>query len=153
MTETRWLDPAEQLAWRSYLDATRLLLRALDQQLSADAGISFTDYELLVVLSESPHRRLRMSELADAATTTRSGVTRAIDRLVKAGWVERVEVDDDKRGKSAELTPAGIDKLALASPGHVAEVRRRMFDVLSPEDVAVFGHAYRAMRDRMLTNP
>ena len=55
--------------------------------------------------------------LADAVTTTRSGVTRAIGRLVEAGWVCRVECEDDKRGMLAELTDAGAAKLAAASPG------------------------------------
>ncbi|MGA9871526.1 MAG: MarR family transcriptional regulator [Rhodococcus sp. (in: high G+C Gram-positive bacteria)] len=147
--EPRWLEPDEQQAWRAYLDATRLLLRTLDDQLTRDAGISFTDFELLVVLSEAPERRLRMSELADAVTTTRSGVTRAISRLVAAGWVVRVKYDEDKRGMSAELTDAGATKLASASPGHVNAVRENMFDQLSRHDVKVIGEGYRRMRDYM----
>ena len=152
MKTTRWLSAQEQQTWRAYLDATRLLLQALDRQLNRDAGISFTDFELLVVLSEAPERRLRMSELAEAVTTTRSGVTRAISRLVDAGWVRRVECKHDKRGMMAELTDAGADKLAAASPGHVAEVRRNMFDLLSPRDVAILGHDYSEMRTHMLEN-
>ncbi|MGU3431912.1 MarR family winged helix-turn-helix transcriptional regulator [Actinomycetes bacterium M1A6_2h] len=149
MTDTRWLDHDEQEAWRAYLDATRLLLHTLDRQLARDAGISFTDFELLVVLSESPGCRLRMSELADAVTTTRSGVTRAITRLVDAGWVVRVECEDDKRGTLAELTGAGRDKLSSASPGHVAAVRQNMFDLMEPSDVAALRHTYSAMRTHM----
>ncbi|MDI9917742.1 MarR family transcriptional regulator [Rhodococcus sp. IEGM 1379] len=150
MEATRWLSDDEQHTWRAYLDATRLLLQNLDRQLVRDAGISFTDFELLVVLSEAPDRRCRMGELADAVTTTRSGVTRAISRLVEFGWVRRVECEDDKRGMLAELTDAGAAKLAAASPGHVGEVRKNMFDLLSPRDVAVFGRAYQEMRTHML---
>ncbi|OZE95969.1 MULTISPECIES: MarR family winged helix-turn-helix transcriptional regulator [Nocardiaceae] len=149
MTSTRWLDNSEQHTWRAYLDATRLLVRALDGQLTRDSGISFADYELLVVLSEAPDGRLRMSELADAVTTTRSGVTRATTRLVDAGWVKRVKCDDDKRGMSAELTDAGLAKLADASPGHVAAVRELMFDRLTPEDVASLGQAFDRMRSHI----
>jgi len=150
---TRWLSAEEQNTWRAYLDATRLLLQALDRQLTRDAGISFTDFELLVVLSEAPQRQLRMRELADAVTTTRSGVTRAISRLVDTGWVRRVECEDDKRGTLAELTDAGAEKLAAASPGHVAEVRRTMFDLLSPRDVGILGHDFSEMRAHLLENP
>ncbi|ABG95699.1 probable transcriptional regulator, MarR family protein [Rhodococcus jostii RHA1] len=150
---TRWLSADEQNTWRAYLDATRLLLQALDRQLTRDAGISFTDFELLVVLSEAPQRQLRMRELADAVTTTRSGVTRAISRLVDTGWVRRVECEDDKRGTLAELTDAGAEKLAAASPGHVAEVRRNMFDLLSPRDVGILGHDFSEMRTHLLENP
>ncbi|OZF00634.1 MarR family transcriptional regulator [Rhodococcus sp. 15-1154-1] len=149
MTSTRWLDNSEQHTWRAYLDATRLLVRALDGQLTRDSGISFADYELLVVLSEAPGGRLRMSELADAVTTTRSGVTRATTRLVDAGWVHRVKCDDDKRGMSAELTDAGMAKLADASPGHVAAVRELMFDRLTTEDVASLGQAFDRMRSHI----
>ncbi|MFD6065270.1 DNA-binding MarR family transcriptional regulator [Rhodococcus wratislaviensis] len=153
MEPTRWLSAEEQNTWRAYLDATRLLLQALDRQLTRDAGISFTDFELLVVLSEAPQRQLRMRELADAVTTTRSGVTRAISRLVDTGWVRRVECEDDKRGTLAELTDAGAEKLAAASPGHVAEVRRTMFDLLSPRDVGILGHDFNEMRAHLLENP
>lgn len=150
MDTVRWLSDEEQRAWRAYLDSTRLLFQALDRQLIRDAGISFTDYELLVVLSEAPRRQLRMRDLADAMTTTRSGVTRAINRLVEAGWVRRVECEEDKRGTLAELTDEGAAKLAGASPGHVAAVRANMFDLLSPRDVTLFGNAYSEMRTHML---
>ncbi|MBY6684501.1 MarR family transcriptional regulator [Rhodococcus sp. BP-149] len=143
---TQWLTEDEQRAWRSYLDATRLLMQTLDRQLTRDSGISFTDFELLVVLSEAPGRQMRMRDLADAVTTTRSGVTRAITRLVDAGWVVRVECEDDRRGMLAELTDAGMDKLAASSPGHVGAVRASMFDVLTDDDVATFTRAYSDMR-------
>mgnify|MGYP005994562561 FL=1 len=147
MDSPRWLSQEEQLAWRAYLDATRLLLRDLDNQLTRDSGISFTDFELLVVLSEAPDRRRRMSELADAVTTTRSGVTRAISRLVDCGWVRRVKCDDDKRGMSAELTEAGLNTLAAASPGHVEAVRKNMFDLVAPDDLAALTRTFSAMRN------
>lgn len=92
MESVRWLTDSEQSAWRAYLDSTRLLQRVLDQQLMRDSDISFTDFELLVALSEAPGRQLRMSELADAVMATRSGVTRAVNRLVGAGWVRRSSV-------------------------------------------------------------
>ncbi|WP_032402789.1 MarR family winged helix-turn-helix transcriptional regulator [Rhodococcoides fascians] len=147
MDSPRWLDTDEQRAWRAYLDATRLLLRDLDNQLTRDSGISFTDFELLVVLSEAPDRRRRMSELADAVTTTRSGVTRAISRLVDNGWVIRVKCDDDKRGMSAELTEAGMNTLTAASPGHVETVRENMFDLVDPDDLAALTRTFTAMRN------
>ena len=147
MESPRWLGADEQQAWRAYLDATRLLLRDLDNQLTRDSGISFTDFELLVVLSEAPDRRRRMSELADAVTTTRSGVTRAISRLVDNGWVVRVKCDDDKRGMSAELTEAGMNTLTAASPGHVASVRENMFDLVDPKDLAALTRTFTAMRN------
>lgn len=153
MTEVRWLDDAEQLMWRGYLESARLLFRSLDRQLARDAGISLTDYEILVVLSEAPARRLRMHEIADAMSTTRGGVTRAVNRLIDTGWVRRVACPDDRRGALAELTDAGAAKLAAAAPGHIAAVRQQMFDLLSPADVARLGRLYAAMATRLRDNP
>ncbi|GAA2389211.1 MarR family transcriptional regulator [Catellatospora methionotrophica] len=150
MAQTRWLDDDEQETWRAYLEATRLLIQALDRQLETDAGVSFTDYELLVHLSEAPGHRLRMRDLADASFTSRSGVTRAVTRLEDAGWVRRVECDDDRRGMHAELTAAGAAKLAEAAPGHVGAVREHMFDHLSAEDRAHVRDAYTRMRAHLL---
>jgi DNA-binding MarR family transcriptional regulator len=139
--------------WRGYLDSTRLLLRALDRQLEADAGISFADFEVLVLLSEAPQQRLRMSELAEAAVTSRSGVTRAVTRLAEAGWLQRVVCEEDKRGSYAELTAAGMAKLRSAAPGHVSAVRRKLFDLLSPRDVDLFAHAYEQILANFLEAP
>lgn len=146
MGDTRWLDDGEQETWRAYLEGTRLLIQALDRQLETDSGVSFTDYELLVHLSEAPGRRMRMRDLADASFTSRSGVTRAVTRLEDAGWVRRVECDDDRRGMHAELTEAGAAKLAEAAPGHVTAVREHMFDHLSTEEQAAIRDGYARMR-------
>ncbi|GAA1457814.1 MarR family transcriptional regulator [Williamsia maris] len=150
MEQVQWLSADEQRTWRAYLNATRLLLQRLDQQLARDADISLTDYELLVQLSEAPDHQMRMRPLADAVTATKSGVTRAINRLVEAGWVRRVPCPDDRRGALAELTEAGAAKLAAASPGHVAAVRSNVFDVLSPRDVDRIGSAYLEMHAHMV---
>jgi len=153
MSAGRWLSEPEQAMWRGYLDSTRLLLRALDRQLSADAGVSLSDFELLALLSEAPQRRLRMSELADRVATTRSGITRAVARLVDLGWVRRAECEEDKRGSYAELTDAGLQKVRTAAPGHVAAVRANLFDLLSPRDVELFSHAYGQIRDHLIEHP
>ncbi|BBY33887.1 MarR family transcriptional regulator [Mycolicibacter minnesotensis] len=149
--ETRWLSEEEQRMWRGYLDSTRLLLRSLDRQLTADAGISLADFEILALLSEAPAHRLRMNELADMTVTTRSGVTRAVKRLTDAGWVQQVKCEEDKRGLFAELTGSGADKLRAAAPGHVHAVRAGLFDSLSPREVELYTHSYARIRDNLLS--
>ncbi|WP_046317895.1 MarR family transcriptional regulator [Mycobacterium sp. UM_Kg1] len=151
--DTRWLSQKEQHMWRGYLDSTRLLLRSLDRQLTADSGLSLSDFEILALLSEAPERRLRMNELADITVTTRSGVTRAVKRLTDAGWVRQVRCEEDKRGQYAELTDSGLDKLRTAAPGHVAAVRAGLFDSLSPREVELFSHSYARIRDNLLEHP
>ncbi|MEZ0382791.1 MULTISPECIES: MarR family winged helix-turn-helix transcriptional regulator [Mycobacteriaceae] len=151
--DTQWLSPEEHRMWRGYLDSTRLLLRALDRQLATDAGLNLSDFEILALLSEAPQQRMRMNELADITVATRSGVSRAVRRLIDAGWVRQVECDEDKRGLYAELTEAGAAKLRAAAPGHVAAVRSHLFDLLSPRDVEQFAHSYAQIRDNLLANP
>ncbi|MBS9532450.1 MarR family transcriptional regulator [Mycobacterium sp. M1] len=150
MAEVRWLDDGEARMWRGYLDSTRLLMRALDRQLENDAQMSLSDFEALVQLSEAPGRRLRMSQLADAMTATRSGVTRTVNRLAAEGWLVRADCDEDGRGSYAELTEAGMDRLRAVAPGHVAAVRRHLFDLISVRDVGLFAHAYEQIRDNLL---
>lgn len=150
MAATIWLTDHEQAAWRAYLDSVRLLIQALDRQLHEEAGMSLTDYELLVHLSEAPDRRLRMSEAAACTLSTRSGATRAVTRLEQRGWVRRVECGDDKRGTFAELTDEGMAQLAEAAPGHVATVRRHMFDLLDAEQVEQVRSVGARMRDHLL---
>jgi DNA-binding MarR family transcriptional regulator len=148
-----WLNSAEQRAWRAYLDGTRLLFHALDRQLERDADLSLSDYELLVRLSEAPGQQLRMRELTHATLSTRSGVTRAVTRLENAGWVRRVDCEDDRRGTLAELTPSGARKLAAAAPGHVAAVRAHMLDRLSPRQLATVRAVGEQLQDGLQDAP
>jgi len=132
---SRWLTSQEQRAWRAYLAATRLLNARLDRELVRDAQLPHAYYELLVRLSEAPGRRLRMSQLADAADSSRSRLSHAVARLEEAGWVVREVCPTDRRGAVAQLTDAGFAALAAAAPGHADAVRTYVFDLLSPEQV------------------
>ncbi|MFM8328815.1 MAG: MarR family transcriptional regulator, partial [Actinomycetales bacterium] len=62
-SETKWLNPREMKAWRSYIIASRRLLDALEMDLEGQ-DLSMADYEVMAQLSEAPGRRMRMSELA-----------------------------------------------------------------------------------------
>ncbi len=145
---TRWLDQREQQTWRAFLAASRLLFDQLDRELQRDADMPHAYYEILVRLSEAPDRTLRMSDLADLTGSSRSRLSHAVTRLEERGWVRRVGCPTDRRGTFAELTEAGFDALDSAAPGHVAGVRKHLFDQLSHEQVdqlrqiaeAVTGH-------------
>jgi len=132
---TRWLDAREQAAWRSYLAATRLLAGAVDRDLQAQAHMPHAYYEILVRLSEAPDRKLRMSDLAEAADSSRSRLSHAVSRLEEAGWIRRESCPSDRRGALAVLTPDGFAALEAAAPGHVESVRSHLFDALSTEQV------------------
>ena len=133
--EPEWLNPDQQRAWRNYIEATTLLLDALDRQLQRDAGMPHGYYEILVRLSERPERTMRMSELAEATRSSRSRLSHAVSRLEERGWIVRRDCETDRRGQLAGLTPAGLAALERAAPGHVAEVRKHVIDRLSPDQV------------------
>jgi DNA-binding MarR family transcriptional regulator len=128
----RWLDDDEQVTWRTFLSTMQLLLDRFDRQLQQDSGIVLTYYEMLVRLSESPDRALRMSELAESSLSSRSRVSHAVARMEERGWVRREACPTDGRGYLAVLTEEGFAALAEAAPAHVETVRRTIFDRLSP---------------------
>lgn len=130
---TRWLDEEEQQTWRAFLSTTQLLFDQLDRELQRDAKIPHAYYEILVRLSESEGRTLRMSQLADSTLSSRSRLSHAVSRLEEAGWVERQSCPTDRRGQLAVLTDKGFAALEAAAPGHVEGVRSHVFDPLSQE--------------------
>ena len=138
--EPRWLDADEQKAWRAWLYSTQLLTERLNAELQHDTGIPHAYYEILVQLSETPDRMMRMSELADRCLSSRSRLSHAVSRLEERGWIRRQVCEEDGRGQLAVLTDEGFAALEAAAPVHVESVRQHLFDQLSPEQVA-------AMRD------
>jgi DNA-binding MarR family transcriptional regulator len=135
MDGTRWLDEREQRAWRGYLAMTRLLTAQLDRELLRDSGLPHAYYEILVCLSESPGRSLRMSDLATLTESSRSRLSHAVSRLGEAGWVRREDCETDRRGAFATLTDEGFAALAAAAPAHVTSVRRHIFDRLDADQI------------------
>jgi DNA-binding MarR family transcriptional regulator len=138
--QPRWLDAEEQKAWRAWLNSSMLLTDRLDRELTREAGIPHGYYEILVQLSETPGRMMRMSELADRCLSSRSRLSHAVSRLEERGWIRRQVCESDGRGQLAVLTDDGFEALEAAAPIHVEGVRTHLFDQLSPEQVA-------AMRD------
>ncbi|MFG2556931.1 MarR family winged helix-turn-helix transcriptional regulator [Streptomyces sp. NPDC048581] len=142
---TRWLTPEEQRAWRAYIGAALLVEDALDRQLQQEAGMPHMYYSILSTLSESPERRLRMTDLAERLKITRSRLTYAVTRLEKDGLVRREDCRWDKRGSVAALTDEGMRVLEGAAPGHVETVRSLLFDRLTPEQVGQLEEIFTAV--------
>lgn len=134
--QTRWLTAEEQQAWRAFMTAVQMLLSAVDGQLMRDSAIPLGYYEILVRLSEADGHALRMSQLAEASTSSKSRLSHAVARLEERGWVERLDCPTDRRGQIARLTDAGFGALDAAAAGHVTQVRRSLFDRLSPDQVS-----------------
>lgn len=137
----RWLSAEQQAAWRAWISASTLLNDRLSRDLQGSHGLTLADYEILVWLSEHPERRLRMSELAERTLASRSRLSHQVDRMERAGLVERQQCTDDRRGSFAVLTDAGWDAIVAAAPDHVSSVREHLVDVLTPAEFAALGRA------------
>lgn len=148
--EPRWLSAEEQRTWIGWVFATRLFWEEVERDLQRDADMPFGYYDILVMLSESPGRRLRMSELADSTQSSRSRLSHAVTRLEALGWVRRESCPEDRRGALAVLTDAGFRALAAAAPHHVESVRRHLFDVLTPEQLGHLDQITARLLDHLL---
>jgi DNA-binding MarR family transcriptional regulator len=152
--ESRWLTDEEQQAWRATVHLSQLLMRQLDRDLNAH-GLTGHDYEILVELSEAPDSRLRMTELADATSQSRSRLSHQISRMEARGLVRRDNCEGDKRGTFAVLTDAGLDAIRRVAPDHVENVRKHFIDRLTPRQLEEVRDAFtpivdylRKIRDR-----
>src|ERR1700722_1847945 len=128
MAEIRWLTADEQRTWRTFLDATQLLFGTVEGQLQRESGIPHGYYEILVRLSEAEGRALRMSQLAETSTSSKSRLSHAVARLEERGWVERLDCATDRRGQAARLTDAGFAALEAEATGHATQVGSSLFD-------------------------
>lgn len=147
---TRWLDSDQQRSWRALVLGSTLLMDRLDADLRAAFGISLTEYEILVRLSESPDRQLRMAHLADALSHSRSRVTHTVARMEKAGLLVRADSPDDGRGVLATMTDRGFALLEEAAHLHVNGVRANIVDLASDEDLAALGRVMNAVSDHLV---
>ena len=129
--EPRWLDPEEGQTWLALATTLIRLPSALDEQLRRDAGISHFEYQVLAMLSQAPGRTLRMSVLAMRTEGSLPRLSQVVARHEQRGWVRRTPDPTDGRYTLAILTDEGWSKVAEAAPGHVGEVRRRVFDPLT----------------------
>jgi DNA-binding MarR family transcriptional regulator len=127
------LSAAELHTWRALHAAMVVLPVALDAQLRRDAQISYVEYYALAGLSERPDRTARLSELAILTGSELSRVSHLIARLEKRGLVVRRTDPHNRRFTNAVLTEQGWEKVKQAAPGHVATVRRLIFDGLSDQ--------------------
>jgi DNA-binding MarR family transcriptional regulator len=149
MAEPKWLDARELAAWEGYLEVSAILNRRVEQQLKDEAGLSHPQYEVLARLSAAPGGELRMTELAGAALTSKSGLTYQVAQLEKTGLVRRRSCASDERGIIACLTEAGRQKLRESAPGHAALVRSLFLDGLTRKQFTAFAEGVEAIRLRL----
>ncbi|MBF6352013.1 MULTISPECIES: MarR family winged helix-turn-helix transcriptional regulator [Nocardia] len=149
MTETRWLDERESRAWRGYLAMHTQLAARLHRQLQHDSGLSLSDFEVLVRLTDQPEPRLRVGELGQLLQWEKSRLSHHLARMQKRGLVRREDCPDDARGAYIVLTEQGRTAIEQAAPGHVETVRELLFDALTDEQVESFGAIVARVLDRL----
>ena len=140
-----WLTADEQRAWRAYLRVGTMLAARLNRQLQADCALSLPEYEVLVQLSEAPQGKLRPFQLGLALDWEQSRLSHMLSRMSRRGFVVRQDCAGDRRGADVVLTAAGRAAIESAAPGHVAAVRRLVFDQMDSEQAAVFGQVFEAI--------
>jgi DNA-binding MarR family transcriptional regulator len=149
----RWLSTGEQHTWRESIEAWQWLIAAVDAQLQRDSGMPLAYYEILVRLSEAPDRSLRMTQLAEASSSSKSRLSHAVARLEERGWVRRVDCPTDRRGQIAMLTDQGFAALSAAAPGHVEQVRQVLFDALNAEQLCQLDSISSAILAKAASSP
>ncbi|RNL78762.1 MarR family winged helix-turn-helix transcriptional regulator [Nocardioides marmorisolisilvae] len=153
-TETRWLDADQQATWRAFIVGSTLLMDTLDRELRQEHDISLGEYEILVRLSESPDRTLRMAKIAESMRHSRSRVTHTVSRMEKDGLIRRIAATDDKRGVDAIMTDKGWELLQAAAHTHVSGVRAHFVDLADRADYAALGRVMNSVSDQLVAeNP
>lgn len=151
MTTVRWLDDDQQRVWRAWVDVETKLSARLNRHLQATSGLSLSDYEILVALTDDdvPDHSLRMYELGERLQWEKSRVSKQVTRMAARGLVERRDCADDRRGAFVELTDNGLATIRAAAPGHVELVRSLLFEGRERDELARLEEFFRGVLDRL----
>jgi DNA-binding MarR family transcriptional regulator len=134
--------------WKAYRDVYQELSTVLEEQLLRDAGLSGSEYAVLVVLSHSPDGVLRARELGSELGWDRSRLSHLVGRMEKRDLVAREECEEDARGSMVRLTGAGRAAVEGVAPEHSEAVRRYFFSALSSDELDTLAVVF----DRLLEN-
>ena len=135
------------LAWRVFFEASTRLQGVLETKLKRSVGITLTDYNVLLTLSEAPERNMRMGELAEQVVFSPSRLTYLVSRLEKNGWVRKTQAAGDGRGFVAELTESGATLTEEATAIHQDTVRRLLLDDLTDSEIDRIVDAFERVDD------
>jgi DNA-binding MarR family transcriptional regulator len=146
------LDPAQLGTYFALMEAVSLLQYQVEQQLRAEGGISYVQFQLLARLTGA-HGPLTMTELADGVVYSRSGLTYQASLLEKAGLITRGPSPGDDRATQATITEDGLALVSRLLPGHIQVTRRLLFDPLTDGDLHHLSDIMTRVRDHMRHQP
>lgn len=125
----------EMGAWGGLLSFYGHLMRIIEADLEENARITHVEYEVLLRLSWAEGRQMRIQDLAAQSLLTRSGISRVVERMEKAGLVTREIASEDRRGAYAILTDVGLARLHKAGETHIAIVRQHFLNFFNEAEL------------------
>ena len=126
-------------AWMRFLRAHAAVTRQLSARLESQHGLTLSDYDVLIQLYHAPERRMRRIDIARVVLLSPSGITRLLDGLEHAGWVEKVRCESDARVVYAALTAAGTRKCEDARLTHLADIEELFSSRFSGDEHEALG--------------
>ncbi len=142
------LSEDQRHAWSGFLRVHADVTDQLDEELQDRHRLSLSEYDVLVQTSLAPDGEIRMCDLAEKVMLSRSGLTRLVERLERAGLVRRRRADDDGRATLASITDAGLQRLAEATPSHLDGVRRMFLEPIGAGRQRQLAAAWRSVMVR-----
>ena len=130
-------------AWGGLLGVHGRLMRLIERDLADRCGISHPEFEILLRLEWAADHRARQQDLAAASVLTRSGASRAVERLERLGLIRSETAAEDHRGNDVVLLAAGAELLAKALDGHVPLVRSAFLGLFSLDELGVMAGGWR----------
>jgi DNA-binding MarR family transcriptional regulator len=127
-------------AWHTFLKAHSVVIGALERKIMKDQHLPLNWFDVLAWLSHAPDGRLRMQVLAKSIYLSNSGLTRLLNRMAAAGFVERQSCPDDRRGWYAVITAKGRKAFERAFPGNVREVEKHFFSRFNDDEIEVLNN-------------
>ncbi len=142
---TEGFSQTEHDAWGGFLKTYAYINRLIEADLQEHARITHVEFEVLLRLSWQENQRLRIQDLAAQSILTRSGLSRVVERLEKAGLVIREEACEDRRGAYAVLTEAGVERFRTASQAHLVFVRQNFLGLFNEEELKQMAEFWKRM--------
>lgn len=133
-------------AFGLFIEAYAAVFDAVERELAEATDLSGPEFGVLLRLARTPEHHLRMTDLAEGAGLSTSGMTRLVDRLETAGLVERATCPSDRRGLEAVLTAKGRKLVEKVVPAHLDSLQRHLVEPLGG-DLDRLASALRTLRD------
>jgi DNA-binding MarR family transcriptional regulator len=139
--------PENWAAWQMFFEAHAAVYARLEAQMQSDHGLSLRWYDVLLQLRNAPGGRLTMRDLGRAVVISKSGLTGLVDRMERAGLVERGGDPDDRRVVHVTLTPAGAEVYGRARADHRRAVSEVFLRHVDAREAAAIERAMRRIRE------